>query len=977
MMIATIRILTLCALFLCAARVPAASLDAYQHTAWKAENGVPADIRSLAQTTDGWLWIGTSGGLYRFDGVHFERAAGELGHVRIHEIYAAPTGELYVGTYGDTLMVLRPDGRSGTVPGTETATVGTISTMVQDSAGSLWAIGKAIYRWDGKRWLAVDSDPVWQNTDIRSLALDSDGAIWAAHDHGVRRLARGAAAFEPVDAGGQGGSLSLAPDGGVWLFPKDGAQLRRLGTAGAGTRPVRTNPAGSRFGGLFDGSGALWKLRCPQPVCIGRAAVAPAAAPEFSARAEPWQLSGTEARQILEDREGNVWIATQRGLDRFRPSRLIRSGLPSSGTLISMAADAQGRMWAADALGATLWEVDKDGAARAVPGPAVSIVVPDRHGGVLLGGKRSIWRQQDGRRTEIPLPPGKDGQPVDRRIFVLVDDGKVLWAATPDTSLIGWVGGRWHPWTDFFPEDKLYVLAAGGLGELWIAQAGGTLLHFDNGKMTHHDAAAAGFITGIFPGPQLTVGGDGGFGVLVDGKIRMLRAANTDVLRGISGMVTTPDGDRWLNGAAGIVHVRAADWQHALAQPDSELRYELFDVIDGYPGRALVETSLHSALSADGRRLWFIGSEGVAALDVAALPRNPVQPALVFKGVATADGAPALTAPVRIPAGAERFSVQFTAPALRMPERVRFEYRLDGFDHGWQDGGTRRAADYTNVPPGAYRFFLRAYNEDGVASAGAAMLPIVVEPTLAQTLWFRALLGVVLAALAIGFYRYRVRLLTARLTGHLRVKLTERERIARALHDSFLQSLQGVLMRLDALGARTTDAAAQRDIEAIRAGANDALVEGRAQLSELRGNDNPDLDDAIVRCLQQVRETAGETRFTFMEEGTRRALHGAVAAEAADIAREALRNAAAHAGAHAVDVTLDYGRQALTVRVADNGSGLPEAVVRDGGRAGHWGLAGMRERAARIGGRLDIASRQGGGTTVTLSVPAKQAYLKS
>ena len=954
-----------------AARAAPVPLGAYQHAQWNAENGAPADIRSLAQTTDGWLWLGTTGGLYRFDGVHFERATGTLGHVRIHEMYAAPTGELYVGVYGGTLMVLHPDGRIVEVPGSDGPTIGTISTMVQDGDGSLWAIGNAIYRWNRKTWQVVDADPLWQTTDIRSLALDADGTVWAAHDRGVRRRVRGTDAFVAVAGDGKGGGLTLAPDGGVWLFPKEGDRLRKLGTAAAAKRPARTNPSGSRFSGIFDASGALWKLRCPQPVCIEHAAVSAASTPRFTERAEAWQLSGTEPRQILEDREGNVWIATQRGLDRFRPSRLVRAGLPTDGAPISMAADAEGRLWAADGIAGTLWQVAPDGAARVVPGPEVSIVVPDGRGGVLLGGRRTIWRETGGKRSAIPLPPGKDGKPLDRRVFVLIDDGKVLWVATPDTSLIGWVDGKWRTWQEFGLEDRIYVLAPGGSGQLWMAQAGGKLLHYDNGKLTHLDAAAAGFVTGIFHGPQPAIGGDGGFGVFIDGTLRMLRAANPDVLRGVSGMVVTPDGDRWLNGAAGIVHVRGADWQRALARPQDELRYELFDAIDGYPGRALVETSLSSAASADGRRLWFIGSEGVAALDTGALQRNAVRPAPVFKGVATARGTLAPAGTVHIPAGAERFGIQFTAPALRMPERMRFEYRLDGFDRDWQDGGTRRAADYTNVVPGTYRFFLRAYNEDGMASAADAVLPLVVEPSLAQTLWFRVLCALALAALGMAAYRYRVRYLTARLTERLRVKTAERERIARALHDSFLQSLQALLMRLDAVTAKMPeDAPPRRELERIRDHADAAIVEGRGHVAELRGGDAADLEAQLERCANELRAAHEGVAFTVRVAGARRALRADVLQEAADIAREALRNAAMHARAGTVCVTLDYGKRRFALDVADDGCGFDPAQARPG----HWGLAGMRERAARIDGRIGIDSRPGSGATVTLDVPAKRAY---
>jgi signal transduction histidine kinase len=442
----------------------------------------------------------------------------------------------------------------------------------------------------------------------------------------------------------------------------------------------------------------------------------------------------------------------------------------------------------------------------------------------------------------------------------------------------------------------------------------------------------------------------------------------------VSGLVVTPDGDRWLNGGAGVLHVRAADWQAALSDPDARLRYETLGVVDGYPGRALIENRLPSAHTVDGRHLWFIGKEGVVVLDAADAYRNPVRPHPLIEGVLTPRGLVPAAGPVTIGPDVGRFGVQFTAPLLRMPERVRFEYLLEGFDGDWQEASATRVADYTRVPPGAYRFRVRAYNEDGMPGPAEAVLALRVEPALTQTLWFRALATLLIAALVVALVRYRVRHVTARLHERLRVKTAERERIARALHDSFLQSLQAVMMRLDALTTNLSDAGARRELEAIRAHAQDALAEGRGQLAELRAGDAGDLDDALVRGLAPLRETARDVAFTLQVEGGRRPLRDGIADEVSDIAREALRNAVLHAQARAIAVTLGYGRRALTVSIADDGRGIDAEVASAGQRPGHWGLVGMRERAERIGGLLVIDSQPGQGTTVRLAVPAKRAY---
>ena len=950
---------------------PAILLGAYQHSEWKTEDGIPADIQDMAQTRDGWLWIGTGSGVFRFDGVRFERAPGALGQARALALFAAPNGDLYVGLYMGGLMVLHPDGRIEDVPGADGPTLGPLGSFEMDADGSLWAMGSAIYRWDGKRWHTVDDDQAWYDSPTGSILLAPDGTMWAAYDKGIKRFDRASGRFVLVDK--RGGSLSLAPDGSVWILPFRGAQAERVAApVGAGARPARFNPSGSRFAGLFDAKGNLWKLNCPQALCLR--AAQPGADVLRAAPPGALPLSGVESHHILEDREGNVWIATERGLDRFRPARLQQAGLSRSTTRMSIAADGEGRIWAADARTETLWELRAGRLPEAVAGPPVTMVVPGADGSVLLAGRRSIWRQGRGQRAEIPLPPGADGKPRDRTLLVMADDGRILWAAAPDMGLNGWDGQRWRPSAELGMTNKLYALIPGRRGQMWLGRAGGELVFYDNGKRTHYDAAALGNITGIFPGDEIVVGGDKGFGVLAGGRIRQLRTDDPEVLRGVSGQVLTPDGDRWFNGVAGVVRVRAEDWRRALAAPDTLLRYELFGPGDGYPGRAQVEGNRPSARSADGRLLWFMGTEGIAVLDSAAIRRNEVRPQPRVQAVLTAAGALAPDGEVGIAPGAGRIGIRFTAPSLRMPERVRFEYRLDGFDRGWQDNGARRMVEYTALPPGAYVFRVRAYNEDGLASADDASVALRIEPTLAQSAWFRALLGALLLALLVALYRYRVRYLTARVSERLRVKTAERERIARTLHDSFLQSLQAVLMRLDAAAARLTDTSARRELETIRAHANDALVEGRGHLEELRARDAVELDGAIGRSLEQLRATAPDVEFILRVQGERRPLDQAVAEEVGDIAREALRNAAAHAGARTVRVILGYGKRALTVSVADDGAGLPEEVARSGSRPGHWGLAGMRERAERIGGLLAIDSQPGRGVTVRLAVPAKLAY---
>ncbi|WP_413675210.1 triple tyrosine motif-containing protein [Massilia cellulosiltytica] len=955
----------------------------YHHTQWTATDGAPPAIHTMAQTRDGWLWLGTADGLYRFDGQRFERyalpAQPGRSHERIQVLRAAPNGDLLIAFAAEGISVLHPDGRVEDLPG-QPSPYENVGALAVDTDGSLWAAGGHIAHFAGGRWRAVAAGPEWETAHQEDLLVDGAGNLWAFNEHGAWRLDRAAGRFARVTD--QGGRPLLAPDGSLWS--RANGTLHRLAATGS-LRPGTYAPSQSGGAGQFGADGTLWLLDCPQPVCRvpnaaqrkeARWAIASAAAERV---VDPALLSGRGAAAILEDREGDIWVATESGLDRFRRNRFLRSGLPGSGTRYSFGVDGAGRVLAADFETGTLWHLAPDAAPAAVRGPWVGVINNGPDGALLVGGKRGIQRVRGTTVEDIPLPPGPDGKPRDYRLVGLLDDGKVLWTASLETGLIGWRDGRWLPRAAFNLPSRIFQSATDGAGTLWLATGDGKLVHYLDDKLTDYDLGAVGQASALFTGEHLIVSGSGGTAVLRERTLRLLRTQDPGVLRNLSGIVVTPDGDRWMNGVAGLVHVRAADWRQAMRDPDLPLRHELFDALDGYPGRAAMENRWRGIVSADGRNLWLSATGGVMRLDLAQLRRNRVAPQAVILGV-TADGSslPA-QGTIRLPAGTDHFRIQYTAPALRLPERVRFEYRLDGVDKGWLDAGVRRATSYTNIGPGDYVFHVRAVNEDGLPGEAVATLPLHVAPTLVQTLWFRIACAGALVLLGVLLYRYRMRYVTRRLTERLQVRTAERERIARTLHDTFLQTVQGLVLRVDAVAATLPpDAGARRQLEHVLDDASHAIGEGRDQLQELRAGDAHVLEDVLADAIARLTLTHGALAVDVHVEGERRPLLAPVADEIAEIAREALRNAFAHAHAARVRVTLIHARRALTLCVSDDGRGLPEPVRHGGaglaGYRGHWGLIGMRERAERIGARLEIASGPRQGTTVTLTVPGAHAY---
>ncbi len=966
---------------------PVPTLGDYHHTRWSADEGAPPAILSMAQTRDGWLWLGTLDGLFRFDGVRFTRypLPPGLGLNRnlIRYLHAGPRGELYIVRAAEGITVLEADGRLRDLAVGPAGGRG-IETLAVDADGAVWIVAEGLHRLEGNAWRTVEDGPEWRKRDTRNFLLDAAGRLWISRFGSTWRLERHGKRFEKVLD--HGGDLLAAPDGRLWLLSDDRA-LRLLADDGT-PAPVRAPEALSSGG--FAQDGALWMPGCPDRPCVLPAAALGAGARPgevFQVRPQavlgadtPAPLSGRTPGVLLVDREGSTWISTEGGIDRFRRKRVLPSGLPGDGAGYSLASDADGQVWAAHAPTGKLWRLLPQGAAPVTPRHPVSVLARDPAGALLLGGRRSIWRNGPD-ALEVPLPPGPGGKPADMRMIGILDDGKLLWTATFETGLIAWRDGRWHPHTDFRLPARIYQSALAGPGQLWLATGDGELFHYDaapNASPAPVDIRALGMTAAIFPGPELLLSGDNGAGVVRGGRLRMLRAAEPNALRNVSGMVTTNDGDRWLNGAAGLVHVSAADWQRSMVDPDVPLRFEIFDRLDGYPGRAVVESRWRSAWSGDGRTLWLVATGGVVRVDTANLARNRVAPTPVILALATERetipvGGPAQAA-VTLAPGTERVRIDFTAPSLRMPERVRFEYMLEGVDAAWQDAGARRSTSYTGIAPGAYVFHLRAVNEDGVRSAAQASLPFRLAPTLWQTTPFKLLAAGAIALLLALAYRYRVRQLTRRAAERVHVRMAERERIARTLHDTFLQTVHSLVLRVDAIAARLPPGErARRELEEVLRDAGGALGEGREQLQELRSPGDTELERQLNEAIGRLHATHPEIAIGLRVEGRRRPVAVDAAAEIVAIAREALHNACVHAGAGQVRADLDYGADGLFLRVADDGRGIDPALLK-AGVAGHWGLVGMRERAARIKARLDIAPGSEGGTTVILAVLAARAY---
>jgi signal transduction histidine kinase len=376
--------------------------------------------------------------------------------------------------------------------------------------------------------------------------------------------------------------------------------------------------------------------------------------------------------------------------------------------------------------------------------------------------------------------------------------------------------------------------------------------------------------------------------------------------------------------------------------------------------------------------LWFATTKGIAWLDPAKLQeyRNHLPPPVMISSVSSNGKTYVGSKDLTLPAHTEKLEIDYTALSLAVPERVLFRYMLDGVDKEWQDAGTRRQAFYNSLSPGRHTFRVIACNNDGVWNEAGAALDFTVAPAYYQTNWFRLLCVAILPLLLWGLYQSRLRRLAREFNMRLDERVTERTRIARELHDTLLQNVQGLILKIDAVAKRIPPSDPNRqEIEKTLDYADHVLAEGRDRVRNLRASTIGfgELPKAFQRVVEESAPDRSST-FKTVVEGTVLELHPIIREETYSIGREALINCLTHSEARNIEVEIIYDSREFRLRVRDDGRGIDPEVLKKGGRSNHWGIPGMRERADRIGARLELWSRPGSGTEIELTVPAATAY---
>ena len=443
----------------------------------------------------------------------------------------------------------------------------------------------------------------------------------------------------------------------------------------------------------------------------------------------------------------------------------------------------------------------------------------------------------------------------------------------------------------------------------------------------------------------------------------------------VNGLAQTRDGDTWAIGDVGIVRLRSSDLAGALRQPGGVPAHRVFDFQDGLNSFVQKAPGAQVAVGGDGR-VWFLTRRNVMRVDPPAIAPNPLQPPVVVRSVQVGDQVFAAAPHVTLPAGTTTVRIAFTALSLTVPGRVQFRHRLAGSDDAWSAPSAQRSVLLSDLGPGSYRFEVLASNNDGLWSEQPAEVALTIPATLTQSLGFKLVASGLALLLLYGLYLLRLRQILARIRERGEERSRERERIARDMHDTLLQSVQGLILRFQSVAHGLPDhPQAQQVMNQALDRAEAVLVEGRDRLQGLRRVDTCDLEHEVRRLISET-PFAPTTQVGITSHGQRRSLQPNVFDEILCIVSEALFNAARHAEAGDVGVHIDYGRRWLEIDVHDNGVGVtPEKAAR-AGQSGHFGMVGMRERAQRIGAQFRIDSRSGPGTRVSLRIKAGIAYAR-
>ena len=973
---------------------------------WLAEDGLPDNrVVGVVQAPDGFLWVATQGGVVRFDGVRFQRVKDDLIRGTMRALMLDRAGRIWLAKEEGATVVcfdgaqVRMISAEQGLPRNETQ-----HSLVMDGQGDLWITysrGEVIrYSHDGKVDVYTGKSGLPGGGGVCWLASGRDGILWFAKGGQVGVFRNGR--FNVLENLGSP-ALRIAParSGGILICA--GSQVLKYDEGRETVELGQIIP--DQDGGhssfepsvlLEDRDGAVW--------------VGTASAGLFrcgSNTVTRVDVSNPAILSLAEDRENNLWVGTRGGLNRVhrRLTSMIgpADGLPSQGVQ-SACQDATGAFWLVGENGVlargrgTNWIVQSP-ASGLVPA-YVTCAAADTNGSVWIGGRRgALYHWTGGRFNELGLQASLREKTVHS---LLVTSRGDLWIGTDLPEVLYRLRGE-QLQSFNLPAGYRFIrsMAEDAAGNVWAGASDGLLVCVTNDVLVDETAKSTSLSIRCLHAEangDLWIGYAGaGVGRLRNGRITRFSMEQGLPNDFVAQILTDNRGSVWFAGNQGIFQVRERDFDDLASGLTTRVWPVVYGRNEGLPGLQAGYDYCPDSLRASDNRLYFSMLSGLASvrLDYARLNYRP--PGVFIERVianeriyatyqdftlaSSTNGAAAAGSKktgdrgeLRLPPGLQQVQFEFAALSFVAPENVQFRYQLEGLDEKWVDAGTRRVASYTHPPPGTYRFRVIACNNDGVWNKIGDTLSVTFEPYFWETLWFKSVVTLISLAALFGtvvlVLRRRHRMVVERLE-HQRALELERNRIARDLHDDLGVGLTEIGLLGDLAGGSCELPPAGR--ERVRE------ITGRARmlaasLDEIVWAINPANDtsqslvDYMFPYAQKLLGSAGiRCRLEVIEPLPAGNLNAEERHEFFHAYKEALNNVIRHSGAAEVQITMSAAAGSLSVRLTDNGRGLGGAT----GKGAHHGLAGMRERLQRLGGRFEISSRPGNGTTVTFIMPVQ------
>jgi signal transduction histidine kinase/ligand-binding sensor domain-containing protein len=966
-------------------------LSQYAHRSWLTRDGFfNGGAWTIAQTTDGYIWVGTESGLYRFDGLRFELWSPpdgkKLPSTVIASLAAARDGSLWIGMQGGLAHFV--DHKLFTYPNFHDDVAG----LLEDQSGAIWlarsepggALQTPICQALPAKIRCLDeSDGLTTKVCCPgSLTQDTEGYLWATTEGPLVRWKPGHSEVYLPNAWARAKGIQTAsglvgmPDGSVLVgvnHPGAFGGLQRISTGH--WNPVKVpgfdSSKMSATSVFRDKDGGIWLGTIEGIYRIyGNS---------FEKFGIQDGLSGDFVLGFYQDREGGIWVGTLGGVDYFHPRNVTtfskREGLGSDNA-DAITATHDNAVWVNS--GDTL-DVLKNGrinairVGRGLPGPTAIFV--DSFDRLWSGIDNDLYCYDHGKFQKVR---GRNSGSTHFIVGIAEDSTHDIWAEVSGErrELI-----RVHGLdvVEEYPESIIpsaRALAAGRNGVLWLGLRSGDLARFYHGhaEVFPSPGGPKSFVYQVVVNADSTVLAPTSAGLIgwKDGTSRLLSSKNGVPCDLVTGVAWDNQNALWLNTGCGLAKISEEDMSRWWRDDTAVLNPNILDASDGVMAAGTAGFNM-MARTPDGR-IWFANRSSVQVVDPNHLTHNGVLPPVQIENLVANRKLYQPNDKLTFPPLMLDLEIDYAALSFVNPQKVRFRYKLEGRDTLWQEAGNRRQAFYTDLRPGAYRFQVIASNDDGLWNEEGASLGFTIAPAWYQTVAFR--ISCVFASIFLLWLLYYLRLKQASRSIRTRFeeRTAERTRLARDLHDTLLQTLQGSkLVADDALENRSDAEHMRRSLEKLSDWIDRAMREGRAALNALHAGtlDNRELSKRLQSALDEQEPNSLSERFVTIS-GTPVDMDPIITDEICRVGFEAIRNAFVHSCATRIEVQLAYSED-FTLIVRDNGRGM-DSTTASRGRDGHYGLQSMRERAARIHAQFQLITAPNLGTTIELKLPAKTAF---